>query len=253
MTYSFASYGGGTNSTAMLIEMALRGMDPPNAILFADTGGERPDTYEYVDLFSDWLVKQGYPAIITVRQDVTLEEDCLRRNALPAVAYGWKTCSERWKIRPQRRWLKEQPEVQAVWAAGERVICYIGIDYDEVHRAHFQGDDKYDNQYPLIDWKMGREACVETIRGCQLPLPGKSACFFCPNSKTADVRRLQQQHPDLLQRALDMEANADLTKVPGLGRQWSWAGLVAQGTMFPEMYQDDDKEMACGCYDGEAA
>ena len=37
------SYGGGTNSTAMLIAMVLKGIKP-DLILFADTGGELPET-----------------------------------------------------------------------------------------------------------------------------------------------------------------------------------------------------------------
>ncbi|MDG9927457.1 MULTISPECIES: hypothetical protein [unclassified Pseudomonas] len=47
------AYGAGTNSTALLVEMVRLG-EPVDAILFADTGGERPETYAYRDLFSDW-------------------------------------------------------------------------------------------------------------------------------------------------------------------------------------------------------
>ena len=58
------SYGGGTNSTAMLIGMVERS-EPVDLILFADTGGERPGTYAYVDLFSGWLRERGYPATVS--------------------------------------------------------------------------------------------------------------------------------------------------------------------------------------------
>jgi len=40
------SFGGGTNSTAMLVGMWERG-ERPDAILFADTGGEKPHTYQH--------------------------------------------------------------------------------------------------------------------------------------------------------------------------------------------------------------
>lgn len=43
----FGAFGGGVNSTAMLVEMHKRGIRP-DLILFADTGGERPETYETV-------------------------------------------------------------------------------------------------------------------------------------------------------------------------------------------------------------
>ena len=48
---SVVSYGAGTNSTAMLIGLHERG-ERPDLILFADTGGERPETYRHRDAVS---------------------------------------------------------------------------------------------------------------------------------------------------------------------------------------------------------
>jgi hypothetical protein len=42
------AYGLGINSTAMLVEFAQRGIRP-DRILFADTSGEKPETYAYLD------------------------------------------------------------------------------------------------------------------------------------------------------------------------------------------------------------
>ena len=44
---NIVSFGGGTNSTAMIIGMYLHKI-PVDLILFADTGGEQPHTYESV-------------------------------------------------------------------------------------------------------------------------------------------------------------------------------------------------------------
>lgn len=49
------SFGGGTNSTAMIIGMYLHKI-PIDLILFADTGGEQPHTYEFMGTFNEWLV-----------------------------------------------------------------------------------------------------------------------------------------------------------------------------------------------------
>ena len=70
------SYGGGTNSTAMLIAMVLKGIKP-DLILFADTGGELPETYEWVKVFSNWLVVQGFPEIEWIKY--IQSEDIARR------------------------------------------------------------------------------------------------------------------------------------------------------------------------------
>lgn len=64
------AYGGGKNSTAMLVLMWKLGIKP-DLILFADTGGELPQTYEYIDLFNEWLTSVGMPSIITVRRSLT--------------------------------------------------------------------------------------------------------------------------------------------------------------------------------------
>jgi hypothetical protein len=249
--FVFVAYGGGTNSTAMLIEMVKRG-ERVDVSCFADTGGERPETYTFVQTFSDWLVANGYPPITIVRAPTTtLEADCLRRKALPSVAYGWKTCSQRFKTQPQDKYLNSLDAAKAIWAAGGKVTKLIGYDADEPQRAKPYSDDKFTVRYPLIEWDMGRDECIETIRAEGLPLPGKSACFFCPNSTPEEVLELDRTHPALLQRALHIEENADLQTIAGLGRRWSWSDLIRQGRaqipIFPE------QEMPCGCYDGSPA
>ena len=115
------AYGGGINSTAMLVGMHERGIRP-DAITFADTGGERPETYAYVAAVSAWCESVGFPAVVTVRHTyasekyATLEEECLGSQTLPSIAYGFKKCSLKWKVGPQEKWAKSwQPAIDC-WA-----------------------------------------------------------------------------------------------------------------------------------------
>lgn len=244
------SYGGGTNSTAMLIEMMLRG-EPCDAIVFADTGGERPETYTHVAEFSEWLQAQGYPAITTVQNDgmhETLEQECLTNHRLPSVVFGFASCSDKYKRRPFAKWLKAQQ------FDGDVTVC-IGFDADEPHRAD-RGSAKKDpfkKRYPLIEWDMGRAECITAIRNAGVTAPGKSACFFCPNSKKHEILQLRKDHPDLLLRAFEIEENAESTAMAGLGRAWSWRSYIdkyeAQGDLFCG-FSDRFSEMPCGCHDG---
>lgn len=248
MPVVIVSYGAGTNSTAMLIEMAKRG-DQVDLITFADTGGERPETYAYLAMFSDWLVSQGLPAITTVKKggrQETLEENCLRMSMLPSVAYGWKSCSQKYKGEPQDAFANNWPPAKAAWAAGEKVIKCIGYDADEPQRAKFYEDKKFTWRYPLLELDMGRDECIATIQQAGLPLPGKSSCFFCPNSKIPEILALPD---DLKDRAIAMEQNANLTSVKGLGRRWRWADLIASDRDQMRLFFDEG-EMPCGCYDG---
>jgi hypothetical protein len=229
------SYGGGTNSTAMLVGLWERG-ERPDFILFADTGGERPETYAHRDAVSSWCKNIGFPEIVTVSEAETLEANCLRRNALPGIAYGFKSCSEHYKIRPQKRWLKENNIVAPQF--------WVGIDAGEAHRAKDDGP-----RYPLIEWGWDRDKCIEAIARSGLPQPGKSACFFCPSNKRAEIISLRKTNPDLFARAIAIESNANLTAVKGLGRSFSWGGLIKYTEAQLDFFAVEP-EAPCGCYDG---
>lgn len=239
--FVISSYGGGTNSTALLIECVKRGIRV-DMILFADTGAEKPHTYSYVEYFSEWLVSKGYPAIRVVKApNKTLEQDCFDRKALPSIAYGFKTCSQRFKVQPQDKFVNNSV------AVGGRLVKLIGFDADEPQRANKVYDDKYTRIYPLINWNMGRDECIQSIKSEGLVLPGKSACYFCPNSKVSEIKWLEQAHPDLLQKALKIEDQAELTNIAGLGRNFSWKSIYQQQDAFMDHFVPD---MPCDCYDG---
>lgn len=251
MTATMVAYGAGTNSTAMLVGLHERG-ERPDIILFADTGGERPETYRHVGVVSEWCKEVGFPEIVTVRKEgncETLEENCIRMNMLPSLAYGFKGCSQKYKIQPQDKFANNNELCKAVWDGGGKVIKLIGYDAGEDHRAKIPEDKKYIYRYPLVEWDWGRNECIEAINRAGLPQPGKSACFFCPSSKPREILELKRNHPDLLARALAMEANAELTSVKGLGRNWAWADLVRADDAQMDFF-GFAPEVPCGCYDG---
>ena len=253
MTVVVTAYGAGTNSTAMLIGMVKR-KEPVDLVLFADTGGERPETYEYRDVFSSWLISQGYPDIVTVQTvnkdgvPITLEQLCLEKKMLPSLAYGFKKCSLKFKKAPQDKYVNNWQPAREAWKRGEKVIKLMGFDVDEEHRVARNHDDKkYIYRHPLVEWEWDREKCLEEIRSVGLPLPGKSACFFCPASKVKEVLALSC---DLKARALAMERNAELVTVKGLGRNWAWEDLIRDNENQLQLNLDHyTPDIACGCVD----
>lgn len=252
---SVVSYGGGTNSTAMLVGLWEQG-ERPDLILFADTGGEKPHTYEHLRVVNEWCKAKGFPEIVTVRhrdsqgRELTLEDRCLENNMLPSIAYGFKACSDKHKRRPQDRFVNNWPPAQGTWLAGDVVVKLIGFDADEPHRAKIANDAKYAYRYPLIEWDWGREECVEAIARAGLPQPGKSACFFCPSSKKAEILGLAVRYPALLERAVRMEKNAKLTTIKGLGRRFAWGEFIAAQNKAAEVFCDAGNSPPCDCYDG---
>lgn len=245
------AYGGGANSTAMLIEMHRRGIKP-DLILFADTGGELPETYRHVDEVSAWCVSRWDTPIHTVRNHPTdtLETEMFRNRSLPSIAYGFKTCSQKWKIRPQDRFLKTWQPAIAAWDAGLKCTRAIGYDAGEERRAKADSDERFSNWYPLIEWQIHREDCLAICRSEGFT-PAKSACFFCPSMKKREIVQLAKTHPELAARAIAMERNADLTSIKGLGRSFAWADFLRAEADQARLFEDHSvPDVPCGCYDG---
>ena len=80
---NIVGYGGGTDSTAMLVGLWQHHV-PVDLILFADPGAEQPHTYHYLRIMDQWLREHGMPGITRVwytdrqGQRLTLEQECLR-------------------------------------------------------------------------------------------------------------------------------------------------------------------------------
>jgi hypothetical protein len=238
-------FGAGVNSTAMVIEMHRRGIRP-DAILFADTGNEWPETYAAVDLFARWAEARLLPFTVVRRHspetgDKTLEENCLRLKTLPSRAFGQSSCAFKWKIEAQEQWVSRN----SFRAKGHSIVKALGYDAGEEYRATIHEKDGYRYWYPLQEWCLGREDCERLILSEGLPLPRKSACFFCPSMKPREIVELYDTHPGLYARAVAMERlavaamdeEADRTEretgerpdrtVVGLGRHWSWESVIA--------------------------
>jgi hypothetical protein len=255
------SFGGGTNSTAMLCGFKERQLKP-DLILFADTGGEHPGTYSHLDEMDAqcrvwWgigiqIVKATYQGKFE-----SLENSCIRKQILPSLAYGSKACSMKHKVAPQQKAIIDAARLAGV----SEVWNYIGYDAGEAHRRITKTEETIGKGitsryfYPLIEWNWRRSDCVDAIKRHGLTQPGKSSCFFCPAMKRGEILRLKDDHPDLFKRALAIESNAATTKNMGLtGRALRWADIGAQddaqGRLWDFLDDKDETDTPCGCYDG---
>ena len=104
---NIVSFGGGTNSAALLVGLHQHGI-PVDLITFADTGAEHPHTYRFLETMNQWLREHEMPPITVVEKmdrngnRLTLETECLRSCTLPSIAYGfnsrveWCACFVSW-------------------------------------------------------------------------------------------------------------------------------------------------------------
>ena len=194
------SLGAGINSVAMTVLLVSEGWR--GSIGFADTGGEKPDTYCYLDYFErEFLAPHGLgltrlePAsqYHCSMSQVPLEDYCLKAGVIPLLAVRW--CSSRWKGRPLDRWAKSHGITSR----------HIGISVDEAWRA----DGKRDwRQFPLVEHGINREGCRALILHAGLEVPLWSSCFFCPGQTLGEWRYIHDHYPELWERAKRLEANA---------------------------------------------
>lgn len=182
--------------------------------------------------YSSTGARVGFPPIEVVKRKPTksrktgrvystLEENCLEHEMLPSLAYGRKGCSLKWKREPQDSHVAKWLPAKLTWHAGMRVRKAIGYDAgpkDSKRAWNLKSDKRYEYIYPLREWGWDREKCIEVIRAAGLPVPVKSACFFCPAMKPHELEELHRDHPEYGARIIEIERRAapNLKRVEGL-------------------------------------
>lgn len=211
------SFGGGVQSTAMIVLAAQGDIEPVDAALFANVGddSEHPASISYVrDVMKPWAEERGIPVheLKKVRRDGTeetlygrLTREGSRSLPIPVRmdngAPGTRSCTAEFKIRVIGKWLK----AHGASADDPAEVC-IGISVDEIHRANSKKVEPYERPvYPLLDLGIDRSRCQSIIAKAGLPVPGKSSCYFCPFHRPTAWRDLAEQRPDLFERSAQLE------------------------------------------------
>ena len=179
------AYGMGVDSTALLFELASR-REPPDLVLTADTGSDKPESYVYLARYiKPWLAKRAIRFEIVRYQPQRfkhwppyygIHEMALTNATLPSISMGRHSCSLKYKKAPQDKFLAQwQPAIDA-WRSGLKVIRLIGFDAsprDTVRYAHAStiADDLYESRYPLREWGWDRDRCTARIEAEGYPVP----------------------------------------------------------------------------------
>lgn len=202
------SFGGGTQSSAMLL-MIEKGMLPkPDLVLFADTGSELPETIEHIKTVAKPYVENvlQIPFGICESHRGKLHEYYLEKDSIPMI--GIRSCTESFKILPQRRYVR-----QIVGSGGGTVMArfWLGITTDEAKRKPAERDPRMpkwnDLWFPLLDHHpMSRQDCIDLNNDHDWHVV-KSGCFCCPYQGTRTWQALKRDHPELFQLSVELEEN----------------------------------------------
>lgn len=237
------NYGLGVDSTAILVEFTNLGIQI-DKIIFADTGDEKPETYMYLATMNAWLVAHGQPEVSVIKrydyckrgisrttgkltEYTTLYEECWSKYMLPSLAFGFNlhSCSIKWKANAIDRFLSLGTNLGTTWRNMKDMptdVCtqvapihVIGYDASEAdwrrrHKADVHNDQSCNEHdcyrfYPLQLWAWGREECINVIKAAGLPVPVKSACYYCPASQKWELAWLAAENPTQFLKAIALE------------------------------------------------
>ncbi len=190
------SFGAGVQTTALAI-LIYQGKVKADMAIFADTGCERPETYWYMDTWTKPLLASAGLPLKIVRSELPSEQPDLYGflwKHRDIVGVQQRKCTYHFKLGPIKK------------AVGRDVHFLIGFSADEVKRTKRKRTYWAEESYPLIELGLTGSDCQRLIQSEGMIVPIKSSCFICPFQTPFEWQWLKVNHPDLFQKALDLEA-----------------------------------------------
>ncbi len=265
------SLGAGVQSSALLFKVLYEEIAPVDLAIFADTGNEPQEVYEWVE----YLKKEakGKIEIRTVHNDRntgSIYHDILSHDGwfagIPVYTknreddsngMSRRQCTDRYKIQPI---LKDVRKILGVENLRDRCVeMVMGISVDEIQRAKRPPNKWQVNCYPLVENKISRLECFHWMEKQGLPSPPRSACIICPYHNNAEWKRIKTEHPKEWEEAVYFDEqlrdkNSKSTFVSkfdsDLFLHKSRTPLADADLSSPEDYQgslfDDECEGMCG-------
>jgi PP-loop superfamily ATP-utilizing enzyme len=130
-------------------------------------------------------------------------------------APGNRACTSDFKIKVVNSFLKERGATEK-----NPATVGLGISVDEIHRARTESNFPEEIlEYPLIDLRLTRRDCERIIRDAGLPIPPKSACYFCPFKSRSEWKHLKSDRPQLFDKAVKLELRLN-EKRGNLKKDW---------------------------------
>lgn len=192
MTQNILNYGGGWQTTGLLVLIEQGTLPRPDRIVIADTGREKQSTWDYLE-------SNARPRMAAIGLDIEIaprslaKVDIYGHNGdllLPAYTKTGKLpafCSNEWKQRVVARYLGHPKDA----------VHWIGFTYDERQRIKTT-DGKI---FPLVEMMLTKADIRQIIRAAGWPDPSSSACWMCANLDNAEWRAVRDNEPENFERA----------------------------------------------------
>lgn len=232
------SYGGGVQSTAALV-LAAQGIIDYPLFLFSNVGddSEHPGTLRYVrDVAMPYAQAQNIE-LMELRRVMrdgtrrTLLQETLDENlaSIPVPLRmsngmpGMRSCTKHFKVKV----IAGETKNRGATPANPAVIG-LGISIDEWQRVGTATGATWQRvEYPLIDLRLDRAACVSIITRAGLPVPPKSSCWFCPFKRPSEWQRMKVEEPGIFMNAVVFELDM-AAKRRAMGKKPLWLTRFAR-------------------------
>lgn len=216
------SYGGGTQSTALLL-MALKGEIKgvvPDYIIFSDTGWEPQSIYNWVNKVN-CHIKEKYDREIIFTNGGNIREDLLKaaKDGRRVASLPFHTldkngkrgmvlrqCTNEYKIEPVNKKIRELLGYKPRQRVKEIVHIWKGISTDEIQRVKpimvTKNGERVPSkwliaEHPLVEVEMmNRSNCIAYVEREGLGTPAKSSCIGCPFHDNTTWLEMKKRDPE---------------------------------------------------------
>jgi len=218
------SVSGGKDSAALAVYMKQNYPQIPVEYVFCDTGCELPETYDFLE-----------------RMEALLGVEVVRLNALATLGIEAKPGRNPFDVwlneiyggflpNPRSRWCTRVLKIKPFedYVGDDYAYSYIGIRGDEDREGYTPKKPPRISDrpniipvYPFKDDGLGLVEIKQILDDSGLGLPdyyqwrSRSGCYFCFYQQLAEWQGLEEQHPELFEKAKDYE------KVKN-GKQYTW-------------------------------
>lgn len=211
--FTYLSLGAGVQSSALMVMSAkgLHGCPKADVAIFADTQSEPPWVYEQVEWLSKWST---IPIHTTTKGNLerAMRADGLRRCEIPFWVPGKKgkatpikrQCTSNYKIQPIHKYIRGLLGYRGR-PVKKKVRCLLGISLDEIVRMKPSQEYWITNEWPLVEARMRRGDCENLLREHGVPVPEKSACYFCPYRNDQSWLDMKNRFPEQFERAVQFD------------------------------------------------
>ena len=231
-SYRFISLGLGQQSTALYLMSSLGELPEVDYAIFADTGSESKQTYQYLKWLLKWQKQHNGIPIIVTRKKPSLYTDLIKGTnssgnhfaSIPAFTKNAgsrgilrRQCTEEYKIVEINKAIRKIYGLKKYQRTVQSEI-WFGITIEEMGRLKYPRYGWQIYFYPFCNLKIiknrseqqgfpvfRRTDCTSWLNDRGFPIPPKSACFFCPYQSNARWLDMKKNRPQEWDRAVKLD------------------------------------------------